>query len=112
MSGLQALLLLGIGIAAGGIAYYHYLRKASAKTSLKMAAEELIPVQLPASEKASFEKIKPAESRTAGAKLKTPIKAVCNSCKKAAMLPFRCKFCAKLFCGDHRLPENHECEAL
>ena len=27
-------------------------------------------------------------------------------------LPFKCKFCQNYFCGDHRLPENHDCEGL
>ncbi len=24
-------------------------------------------------------------------------------------LPFKCNYCGELFCGDHRLPENHAC---
>jgi len=24
-------------------------------------------------------------------------------------IPYRCTFCGMLFCGKHRLPENHEC---
>jgi hypothetical protein len=27
-------------------------------------------------------------------------------------MPFKCKFCNEQFCGDHRLPENHECVGL
>lgn len=29
--------------------------------------------------------------------------------KKIEFLPFKCKFCGNSFCGDHRLPESHEC---
>jgi len=27
-------------------------------------------------------------------------------------MPFRCKFCEDVFCSEHRLPENHDCEGL
>lgn len=40
-------------------------------------------------------------------------KLVCNHCgKKFKALPFRCKFCSLQFCGDHRLPEDHNCVGL
>lgn len=27
-------------------------------------------------------------------------------------MPFKCKFCSRYFCSEHRLPENHECQGL
>ena len=36
----------------------------------------------------------------------------CDACKKNVPLPFRCPFCGKNFCDDHRLPPNHACTGL
>ncbi len=38
----------------------------------------------------------------------------CSFCKKpfSESMPFRCKYCEKMFCSEHRLPENHDCEGL
>lgn len=36
----------------------------------------------------------------------------CDACKKNVPLPFRCPFCGKNFCEDHRLPPNHACTGL
>jgi calcineurin-like phosphoesterase family protein len=36
----------------------------------------------------------------------------CIYCGKYVELPYTCKFCGELFCGDHHLPENHECIEL
>jgi len=34
----------------------------------------------------------------------------CDKCDiEINYLPFRCKYCGKYFCRDHRLPENHSC---
>ncbi len=34
----------------------------------------------------------------------------CEKCEtEIPYLPFRCKYCGKYFCRDHRLPENHQC---
>ncbi len=38
--------------------------------------------------------------------------AKCTFCGKTETLPFTCKFCGGKFCGEHRLPENHECDGL
>ena len=35
-----------------------------------------------------------------------------SGCSKKEALPFRCKYCGKSFCTQHRLPENHNCEKL
>jgi len=43
---------------------------------------------------------------------KTP-EMICTHCKKKFdALPFECKFCNLKFCGDHRLPEDHDCVGL
>ena len=36
----------------------------------------------------------------------------CHYCQKNVSLPFKCPFCGKYFCPDHRLPENHDCTEL
>lgn len=34
----------------------------------------------------------------------------CEYCgNETGLLPFKCSYCDKIFCGSHRLPENHEC---
>ncbi|MHA2183211.1 MAG: AN1-type zinc finger domain-containing protein, partial [Promethearchaeota archaeon] len=34
----------------------------------------------------------------------------CYFCEnKVGDIPYRCTFCGMIFCGNHRLPENHEC---
>jgi|Deesub1362A_J573_1020465.scaffolds.fasta_scaffold00005_123 hypothetical protein len=36
----------------------------------------------------------------------------CSYCGVKETMPFKCKFCGEQFCGEHRLPENHECYGL
>lgn len=36
----------------------------------------------------------------------------CEYCGKEVVLPFRCPYCKKYFCYEHRLPENHDCKEL
>jgi hypothetical protein len=36
----------------------------------------------------------------------------CAFCDKPEMLPFKCPYCEQEFCSEHRLPENHKCEAI
>lgn len=36
----------------------------------------------------------------------------CEKCGVEEPFPFVCSYCGKPFCGDHRLPENHDCEKL
>ncbi|WP_406662277.1 rhomboid family intramembrane serine protease [Methanolobus sp. ZRKC3] len=36
----------------------------------------------------------------------------CWICGKEEHIPFKCRFCGKTFCSDHRLPEQHACEGL
>ncbi len=34
----------------------------------------------------------------------------CEHCgEKIDLLPFKCKYCGRAFCKEHRLPENHQC---
>lgn len=36
----------------------------------------------------------------------------CHYCENLEPFMFKCKFCKKSFCSEHRLPENHECKEL
>ncbi|WNZ28325.1 MAG: hypothetical protein IAX21_06525 [Candidatus Bathyarchaeota archaeon] len=35
--------------------------------------------------------------------------AKCKFCGDDVTLPFKCKYCGDSFCGDHRIPESHNC---
>ena len=35
--------------------------------------------------------------------------AKCNECGSEVVLPFKCNYCGSYFCGDHRIPERHNC---
>ncbi len=36
----------------------------------------------------------------------------CDICGIIELIPYRCKWCGGLFCGDHRLPEKHNCTGI
>ncbi len=36
----------------------------------------------------------------------------CWICGREEYIPFKCRFCGKLFCSAHRLPEQHACSGL
>lgn len=36
----------------------------------------------------------------------------CQYCNAETNLPFRCPFCTGYYCGEHRLPEMHECPEM
>jgi Zn-dependent protease len=36
----------------------------------------------------------------------------CEKCGKDVFLPVKCAYCGGYFCGEHRLPENHECREI
>lgn len=36
----------------------------------------------------------------------------CWICGREDYMPFKCRFCGKVFCSQHRLPEQHACEGL
>ncbi|MHA2232048.1 MAG: AN1-type zinc finger domain-containing protein, partial [Candidatus Hodarchaeales archaeon] len=38
-----------------------------------------------------------------------PRKEGCYICGKQELLPFTCRYCQRVFCASHRLPENHQC---
>jgi len=38
--------------------------------------------------------------------------AQCDVCGGEEGMPYRCRFCGGTFCGEHRLPENHNCPGL
>ncbi|MGD0318104.1 MAG: AN1-type zinc finger protein [Nitrososphaerales archaeon] len=33
----------------------------------------------------------------------------CAICGKNEAFPFKCRYCSKMVCSDHRLPEVHDC---
>ena len=114
MSILTAAALAGIGIGAGAILFYHYLRKDEYSENRRAVAAEM-PVSISFSTKSDesiLDRLKPASERPAQKVAKAPLNAACGICKEGSMLPFKCKFCTMLFCGEHRLPESHDCEAL
>jgi len=34
---------------------------------------------------------------------------ICDYCGKTTMVAFKCKYCGRTFCEEHKLPENHGC---
>ncbi len=36
----------------------------------------------------------------------------CDNCGKQVSMPYRCRHCGGTYCGDHRLPESHNCSGL
>lgn len=36
----------------------------------------------------------------------------CDICGEEELLPFKCRYCGGTFCGNHRLPEKHDCPGL
>jgi len=36
----------------------------------------------------------------------------CEVCGRDDILPFKCNYCGKTLCSDHRLPESHNCTSL
>ena len=42
----------------------------------------------------------------------SPVSGICSECGESITMPFKCKFCGELFCGEHRLPENHGCNGF
>jgi hypothetical protein len=38
--------------------------------------------------------------------------ATCDECGEHENLPYQCRRCGDTFCGEHRLPENHDCPGL
>ena len=115
MSIITTALLAGIGIAAGSIFYNYYIRKEPIEEAVEIASETPISISFtaPTAVQTIFDKAKPAAaSKTTEQRKSSPLQAACGICKEAAMLPFRCKFCSSLYCGEHRIPESHDCSAL
>jgi len=38
--------------------------------------------------------------------------AECDICGKEESMPYHCRHCGGTYCGDHRLPESHDCPGL
>ena len=37
--------------------------------------------------------------------------AECSECGEVCDMPYECSFCGRTLCGEHRLPESHECDS-
>jgi hypothetical protein len=37
---------------------------------------------------------------------------VCGVCEAEAEMAYRCNYCDGVFCGEHRLPEDHDCDGV
>ncbi|CAH2048085.1 unnamed protein product [Thlaspi arvense] len=67
----------------------------------KISLEPAVGSSSTSSETAAFSEPPPPQ---------TTAKNRCLSCKKkVGLMGFKCR-CGSTFCGDHRYPENHECE--
>jgi predicted nucleic acid binding AN1-type Zn finger protein len=45
-------------------------------------------------------------------KEKSPVFANCSKCGEREYLPHLCNYCNNYYCGEHRLPFNHECKNI
>lgn len=43
---------------------------------------------------------------------KMPTHGGCSYCGKREYLPWKCSYCGGSFCGDHRMPFNHDCPGI
>lgn len=43
---------------------------------------------------------------------KTPDHGACSYCGKREYLPWKCNYCGGMFCGNHRMPFNHDCPGI
>lgn len=102
--------LAAIGIGAGAILYHNYFRNSEGR--VKGAARAEMPVSISFSTSADSPVMERIDRKEKPERKKAPINAACGVCKETSMLPFRCKFCSSLYCGEHRLPESHNCESL
>ena len=109
---LVTLALVGVGIGAGTIFYHHYFNELKNQDSKDITAESPISISFTTADNPVFERITPSKVVEKKKSSGSPLRAECGVCKDATMLPFRCKFCSSLFCGDHRLPESHSCVEL
>ncbi|MFH1786029.1 MAG: AN1-type zinc finger protein [archaeon] len=107
---------IAIASAVGGLFYYAYFRdRQTASRMLQPAAQyQLNPIpqlrDLFSQSSRRPASIEPARPRNI--KESAPLSGVCASCSKNIALPFRCRYCGELFCGDHRMPEDHHCDTF
>lgn len=53
-----------------------------------------------------------ARVTTESSKETRPLYGTCAYCGKRVYLPYKCTYCGKLFCDDHRLPFHHNCSGM
>lgn len=64
------------------------------------------PVSVHEARERALERVKSQHRKLA------PIAGACQNCGKKTTMPFRCKYCGGVFCGEHRLPESHDCDGI
>lgn len=97
--------LIGIGAASLGLAYYLYGMKESEKVKIIKVLEtpQLLRIPHPTPQTGIATDAQKAEI------VKHPLSGICKSCRKKSTFPFKCRHCNKVFCSEHRLPESHGC---
>ncbi|MFC1454960.1 AN1-type zinc finger domain-containing protein [Candidatus Undinarchaeota archaeon] len=100
----------GVGV----LTYYAFVRGnkkqiATAQPMIQVNASS-IPLRSGLLSQFSQPKKEYSARKSAPTKKDTPLSGICNGCGKNAPMPFRCRYCGELFCGEHRLPEDHNCQ--
>ena len=96
---IQAVLYAIIGISALVLAYFLYFKKEF----------ETPKLSVPIFEDSHRVEVTPRQNLAVS---ESPVMGICAACSESISMPFKCKFCNGLFCGEHRLPENHSCIGL
>ena len=97
-----SVLILILGVLA--ISFYAFRGKKEEGPA--MMPRMPVPMHMPSEERVGHVSERPDFEKV------TPISGVCTNCGKNVTLPFRCSYCKGLFCSDHRLPEDHNCDAI
>jgi len=109
--------LIGLGVAVSFLAYKYYFKKGAMQ--IEEEPEIHVDVNLPQMLQQFVKALQgPSEAPKAitierpVSKRNVPLQGACSNCKAGVTLPFKCKYCESLFCGDHRLPESHVCTGI
>ena len=105
---------IAFALGVGALTYYAFLKENKKTVS---QAQPIIQVNTASMPQASgfFSSLAPSKkdyqlNKPEPAKKAAPLSGACTDCGKNVSLPFRCKYCGELFCGEHRLPEDHNCQ--
>lgn len=95
----RLIILMGVGAATLFLIYWLYFRE---KTGVHLSPFFLKHAQPK----------KPQVEKPTLKKKRIPTSGACAKCREKVTMPFRCKFCEGIYCSEHRLPENHDCDAI